>query len=58
MPPVYDDGRVIVDGGLLNNAPADILEKRGARNTIHLDISGADSSTGREYGAAYSRVVS
>jgi predicted acylesterase/phospholipase RssA len=43
MPPMLDGGRMLVDGGLLNNAPADILRDRGADRTILLDVSGGGS---------------
>jgi NTE family protein len=42
MPPVLDGERMLVDGGLLNNAPADILRELGADRTILLDVSGGD----------------
>jgi NTE family protein len=43
MPPVLDGERMLVDGGLLNNAPADILRELGADRTILLDVSGGDA---------------
>jgi len=37
--PVYRDGRVLVDGGILNNLPADVVRRMGADVVIAVDVS-------------------
>jgi len=37
--PVYRDGRVLVDGGVLNNLPADVVRRMGADVVIAVDVS-------------------
>lgn len=37
--PVCRDGRVLVDGGLLNNLPADVVRRMGADVVIAVDVS-------------------
>jgi len=48
--PVEADGRKLVDGGILNNVPADLARKMGADVLIAVDVSAArlitDPSTG------------
>ncbi len=36
--PVYRDGRVLVDGGLLNNLPADVVRRMGADVVMAVDV--------------------
>ena len=37
--PILKDGRVLVDGGVLNNLPAELLTKLGAEYVIGVDAS-------------------
>lgn len=39
MPPVYADGDLLVDGGLLNNLPGDVLRGLAAGNLIAVDVT-------------------
>ena len=38
-PPLVEDGELHVDGGLLNNLPADIIKDEGAGTVIGVDVS-------------------
>ena len=38
FPPVETDGRVLVDGGALNNVPADVVREMGAGVVIAVDV--------------------
>jgi NTE family protein len=56
LPPVYDNGRLLVDGGLLDNAPADVASSLGVGRTILIDVSGNVHATGDPYRETYSGV--
>jgi NTE family protein len=45
FPPVRRDGRVLVDGGALDNIPADVVKSLGASRVIAVDVGYAPSST-------------
>ena len=38
-PPILRDGKVLVDGGVINNLPAQLLSDRGAQYVIGVDVS-------------------
>ena len=38
-PPLFDDGRVLVDGGIVNNVPAEAVANRHAGRIIVVDVS-------------------
>src|SRR5262245_26336597 len=44
FPPVQRDGRVLVDGGALDNIPADVVKDLGASHVIAVDVGYAPSS--------------
>ena len=45
LPPVYDRGNILVDGGLINNLPADIMrERREIGRVIAVDVGAADET--------------
>src|SRR4029077_9188856 len=44
FPPVERDGRVLVDGGALNNIPADVVKSLGATEVIAVDVGYAPST--------------
>jgi NTE family protein len=56
MPPVYDNGSLFVDGGLLNNAPSDVLSRGGANKTILVDVSATASHAEDKYAEAFGRI--
>ena len=45
FPPVEHDGRVLVDGGALNNIPADVVREQGATVVIAVDVGYAPTNT-------------
>src|SRR5262245_40909209 len=45
FPPVQRDGRLLVDGGLLDNIPADVVKGLGASHVIAVDVGYAQSET-------------
>ncbi len=44
FPPVERDGHVLVDGGALNNIPADVVKSLGATEVIAVDVGYAPST--------------
>ena len=49
LPPITHRGDLLVDGGLLNNLPADVMRRRGAGLVIGVDVtSGVDLRTADE----------
>jgi len=55
LPPIADGGDLFVDGGLLNNLPADVMRQRGAGIVIGVDVtSGVDLRTSEEGQASMS----
>jgi NTE family protein len=44
FPPVEMDGRVLVDGGALNNIPADVVREMGAKTVVAVDVGYAAKS--------------
>ncbi|MCA9267815.1 MAG: hypothetical protein KDA41_05065, partial [Planctomycetales bacterium] len=45
--PIAGEDRILVDGGVLNNLPGEVLRARGADIVIGVDISGDGASHGR-----------
>jgi NTE family protein len=45
FPPVQRDGRVLVDGGALDNIPVDVVRSLGASHVIAVDVGYAPPST-------------
>jgi NTE family protein len=45
FPPVERDGRVLVDGGALDNVPADVVRESGAAFVVAIDVGAAPSDT-------------
>ncbi|MEI6877313.1 MAG: patatin-like phospholipase family protein, partial [Spirochaetota bacterium] len=42
--PVLHNGEVCVDGGVVNNLPVDVMQARGARTLVAVDVSSGESS--------------
>ena len=38
LPPLCDNGHMLVDGGYLNNLPTDVMKSLGARTIIAIDV--------------------
>jgi NTE family protein len=45
FPPVESDGRVLVDGGALDNVPADVVREMGAGVVIAVDVGSAPAGS-------------
>ena len=52
MPPLCDpiDGNLLLDGGYVNNLPADIMHKRGAKHILAVDVGALDEVQLHNYG--------
>lgn len=50
VPPLYENGQLFVDGGLLNNLPVDALRARRAGRILAVDVSGAKLNQDEQYG--------
>ena len=49
LPPVHLDGRILVDGGAMNNVPADVVRAMGARHVIAVSVGGMQNPTAVNY---------
>uniref|UniRef100_A0A914HBH3 Neuropathy target esterase sws n=1 Tax=Globodera rostochiensis TaxID=31243 RepID=A0A914HBH3_GLORO len=58
LPPICDseDGHYLLDGGYVNNLPADVMRSFGARTVIAVDVSSADDKDFHNYGDSVSGV--
>ncbi|CAG0883270.1 unnamed protein product [Darwinula stevensoni] len=52
MPPLCDpqDGHLLLDGGYVNNLPADVMRSRGAKTIIAVDVGSEDEGKETFYG--------
>ncbi|XP_065829551.1 patatin-like phospholipase domain-containing protein 7 [Oscarella lobularis] len=52
MPPLCDpeDGHLLLDGGYVNNVPADIMHSMGAKHMIAIDVGAVDDTDFTNYG--------
>ena len=52
VPPLCDpvDGHLLLDGGYVNNLPADIMHKRGAKHILAVDVGSRDMDDLINYG--------
>jgi predicted acylesterase/phospholipase RssA len=44
LPPVFDEGELLVDGGYVNNLPSDEMQKLGVHTIIAVDVEDKDES--------------
>jgi NTE family protein len=49
FPPVEIDGRVLIDGGTMNNIPADIVKEMGANRVIAINVGDLSDREGVSY---------
>ena len=54
LPPLCDNGNMLLDGGYLNNLPGDILRERGADLVIAVDVASDEDTTPVNYGDSLS----
>ena len=50
LPPLCDNGNMLLDGGYLNNLPADVMQSLGAQTIIAVDVGLADDTSPVNYG--------
>ncbi|CAB3386874.1 Hypothetical predicted protein [Cloeon dipterum] len=52
MPPLCDptDGHLLLDGGYVNNLPADVMRSQGARHILAIDVGSQDDKDLTNYG--------
>ncbi|MCE9598620.1 MAG: cyclic nucleotide-binding domain-containing protein [Spirochaetia bacterium] len=49
-PPLYWNGQLFVDGGIVNNVPVDVMRQFGAGKILAIDVSSSDDNADAEYG--------
>lgn len=56
MPPLCDphDGHLLLDGGYVNNLPADVMRARGACHVLAIDVGAQDDANFTNYGECLS----
>lgn len=54
LPPLCDNGNMLLDGGYLNNLPADIMRSMGAKTIIAIDVGNVDDTSPVNYGDSLS----
>jgi len=54
MPPVCDNGALLLDGGYLNNLPADVMRQAGASVVIAVDVAICNSVEFDDWGESLS----
>lgn len=50
LPPLCDNGSFLLDGGYMNNVPADAMRSMGVRNIIAVDVGSEVETTFADYG--------
>jgi lysophospholipid hydrolase len=56
IPPICDGPNLLVDGGYINNLPADVMHEKGANTVIACDIGGEFDRKFTDYGDSLSGV--
>ncbi|KAK4684591.1 lysophospholipid hydrolase, partial [Tremellales sp. Uapishka_1] len=54
LPPLSDDGNLLVDGGYMDNTPVAPLKAMGIRDIIVVDVGSVDDTSPRNYGDSVS----
>ncbi|KAJ3275438.1 phosphatidylcholine and lysophosphatidylcholine phospholipase [Terramyces sp. JEL0728] len=54
LPPLCHDGSMLMDGGYLNNVPADVMKNLGARYVVAVDVGRPDDTSPTTYGDSLS----
>ena len=50
LPPLIDNGHMLVDGGYMDNLPVSIMLALGARTVFAIDVSSVDDTSPQSYG--------
>ncbi|KGB75028.2 lysophospholipase NTE1 [Cryptococcus deuterogattii R265] len=54
LPPLSDNGNLLVDGGYMDNTPIQPLRENGIRDIIVVDVGSIDDTSPRDYGDSVS----
>ncbi|WVW84836.1 lysophospholipase NTE1 [Kwoniella bestiolae CBS 10118] len=54
LPPLSDNGNLLVDGGYMDNTPIEPLRQNGIRDVIVVDVGSIDDTSPRNYGDSVS----
>ncbi|OXM79313.1 lysophospholipase NTE1 [Cryptococcus neoformans Bt63] len=54
LPPLSDNGNLLVDGGYMDNTPIQPLRENGIRDIIVVDVGSVDDTSPRDYGDSVS----
>jgi lysophospholipid hydrolase len=54
LPPLCDNGNMLLDGGYLNNLPTDVMKSLGARTIIAVDVGSNEKTLDVNYGDSLS----
>ncbi|WVQ65631.1 lysophospholipase NTE1 [Kwoniella botswanensis] len=54
LPPLSDNGNLLVDGGYMDNTPIEPLRQNGIRDIIVVDVGSIDDTSPRNYGDSVS----
>jgi NTE family protein len=57
LPPVFEGGEVLVDGGVINNLPADVMYRQSAGPLIGIDIAGEQALSSGVDGEALPNLI-
>ncbi|KAK0541257.1 phosphatidylcholine and lysophosphatidylcholine phospholipase [Tilletia horrida] len=50
LPPLVDEGNMLVDGGYVDNLPVSVMFAMGARDVFAVDVGSVDDTSPRSYG--------
>lgn len=50
IPPLVDEGNMLVDGGYVDNLPVSVMLAMGARSVFAVDVGSIDDTSPRSYG--------
>ena len=54
LPPICDNGNLLMDGGYVDNVPVSTMQAMGAEQIIAIDVGRMDDNVGHEYGDSLS----
>jgi len=54
LPPLCDDGDMLVDGGYVDNLPVSVMLSMGAASVFAVDVGSVDDTSPRNYGESVS----
>ena len=54
LPPLSDEGQMLVDGGYTDNLPVSVMLSMGANSVFAIDVGSIDDTSAREFGETVS----